>query len=191
MAEYTTLASIKDRLEITSSDEADDRVIMTAVRAASALMAGETHREFVAVSETRYFDVPDNSTLEVDDFTSLTSITNGDGTTIPLTEVVYLPGNKSPKWAVRIKPSSAYYWSGDSSGNTVQTITIVGLWGYSDDAPDDVAAAVEDIVVNKYKSRHGVGAEGVATITASGVVITPKDITPFAKMVIDRYKRLS
>ncbi len=190
MSAYTTLVNIKDRLEITSTDEVNDGVINAAIRAASALMAGETNREFVSESATRYFDVPDNSTLEVDDFTSVTSITNGDGTTIPLTDVVYLPGNKLPKWAIRIKPSSAYYWSGDSSGNTIQAIAVVALWGYSDGAPDDVRAAVEDIVVNKYKSRHGVGAEGAATITASGVVITPKDITPFAKMVIDRYKRV-
>jgi hypothetical protein len=52
-----------------------------------------------------------------------------------------------------------------------------------------VRAAVEDIVLTMYHKRFGMGMEAgaAATVTAAGVVITPKDITDFAKSVAMRY----
>ena len=188
MADYTELENVKNRLKIDSSDANDDEYLEHLITAASALMAGETHREFVAASGTRYFDVPEGPELVVDDFTSLTSITNGDGTAIATTDVTTLPANKTPKYVIRIKASSMAYWCANSAGDIIAVITVVANWGYSAAAPADVREAVEDIVCNKYKSRHGVGTEGAATITGAGVVITPRDITPFARSVIERYK---
>jgi hypothetical protein len=54
---------------------------------------------------------------------------------------------------------------------------------------DDVRQAVEDIVLSLYSKRFGENTTGTAVITGAGVVITPKDITDFARSVIDRYRR--
>ena len=189
MAQYTTTQNIKDRLEIDSVKAVDDQFITRLIESASAIMAGETGVNFVAASGTRYFDVPEGPELVVDDFVTLTSITNGDGSAIATSDVTTLPANKTPKYVIRIKASSAAYWCATTAGDTVAAISVTATWGYSTAAPDDVREAVEDIVVSKYKSRFGVGAEGAATVTGAGVVITPRDITAFAKKVIDRYKR--
>jgi hypothetical protein len=190
MADYTTLENVKNRLNIESGDAPDDEYLEHLISAASAYIAGATSQEFVSASGTRYFDTPFGPELVVDDFTSLTSITNGDGTAIANTDVTTLPANKTPKYVIRIKASSTAYWCANAAGDTIAVIAIVSNWGYSTAAPADVREAVEDIVTNKYKSRHGVGAEGAATITGAGVVITPRDITPFARSVIERYKRI-
>ena len=189
MAQYTTLAYVKERLIAESVNPVDDLFITRLIDRASTFIAEETHVNFVAASGTRYFDVPEGPELVVDDFVTLTSITNGDGSAISTSDVTTLPANKTPKYVIRIKASSAAYWCATTAGDTVAAISVTATWGYSTAAPDDVREAVEDIVVSKYKSRFGVGAEGAATVTAAGVVITPRDITAFAKKVIDRYKR--
>lgn len=54
----------------------------------------------------------------------------------------------------------------------------------------DIAQACEDIVITVYNRRFGVGQEsGEATITAAGVVISPRDITEFARTVLNSYRR--
>ena len=189
MAQYTTLAYVKERLIAESVNPVDDLFITRLIDRASTFIAEETHVNFVAASGTRYFDVPEGPELVVDDFVTLTSITNGDGSAIATSDVTTLPANKTPKYVIRIKASSAAYWCATTAGDTVAAISVTATWGYSTAAPDDVREAVEDIVVSKYKSRFGVGAEGAATVTGAGVVITPRDITAFAKKVIDRYKR--
>lgn len=57
---------------------------------------------------------------------------------------------------------------------------------------DDVRAAVEDIVMTAYNKRFGIGMEAGAavTVTAAGVVLTPKDITDYAKTVAAHYRRV-
>ena len=55
---------------------------------------------------------------------------------------------------------------------------------------EDIQAACMDIVLSAYNKRFGVGQEtGVATVTAAGVVITPQDMTAFAKGILSNYRR--
>ena len=67
MAQYTTLANIKDRLIAESVNPVDDQFITRLIESASAIMAGGTGVNFVAASGTRYFDVPEGPELVVDD----------------------------------------------------------------------------------------------------------------------------
>lgn len=54
----------------------------------------------------------------------------------------------------------------------------------------DIQSACMDIVLGVYNKRFGVGQEtGVATVTAAGVVITPDDMSAFAKGILSHYRR--
>lgn len=55
---------------------------------------------------------------------------------------------------------------------------------------EDIRAACEDIVLTEYNKRFGAGQEaGVVTVTAAGVVISPSDMSAYAKGILDRYRR--
>jgi hypothetical protein len=189
MADYTSLSNVKALLNPLglATNAADDTAISQMISAVSAWF-DTTGRVFVSASATRYYDVPEGPELYVDEYTTLTSITNGDGTSIALTDVIQMPANKTPKYCIRIKGTAPAYWVGNGY-DTIQAIAVVAAWGYSAAAPSDVRSAVEGCVVNMYQARRGQGSEGVAQVTAAGLVITPKDITPFAQSVYRKYTR--
>jgi hypothetical protein len=192
MADYTTTAQVKAIINSKGlvTDSTDDAVIAQLVTAASVHIDNETHRVFVSASATRYFDTPLNSRLlEVDEFTSLTTVTNGDGTVITSADYITIPGNTTPKYGIKLKGSSTYGWTATSAGDIEQAIAIIGYWGYSTACPADIRTAVEGIAVNLYQSRRGQGSDGIAQITAAGVIITPKDVPAFAEAIIRRYTR--
>lgn len=55
---------------------------------------------------------------------------------------------------------------------------------------EDARNAVLEIVVNAYKRRFGKSAGGNETVTAAGVVITPRDIPAMAAEFITTYRRI-
>lgn len=75
----------------------------------------------------RYLRVDNNDLLE------LTGLTNGDGTTIALTDVLLYPANSYPKQELRLKQSSGIAWLPDSDGNVEQVIPLNGIFGYHTD----------------------------------------------------------
>ena len=55
---------------------------------------------------------------------------------------------------------------------------------------DNIRAACEDIVLTEYNKRFGTGQEaGTVTVTAAGVVISPSDMSAFAKSILSLYRR--
>jgi hypothetical protein len=188
---YATLAQIKALAKITSSDVTDDAVIEDMITQSSRLVDTMTGRTFYArAAETRYFDTPRGLTLELDDdLISITTLTNGDATTIAGTAYKLYPLNSSPKWKITLLASSNIQWQLDANGDSNGAISILGSWGYAAAAPADVTAAVEDIVVNAYHRRFGENTSGIATVTGAGVVITPKDIPEAAWRTINYYQR--
>lgn len=187
---YATLAEIKAYLNITSTNATDDGAIEDMVEMASRLIDAETHRTFYARTETHYFDYTSSRSLYMDDdLLTVTTLTNGNGTEIPDTEYNTFPLNKSPKNEIRIKQSSTYYWDTDSYSNTEGVISVAGTWGYSATVPDNIKHACISIVISAYHRRYGEGIEGVATITAAGVVITPRDIPADAWAIIRSYRK--
>lgn len=55
---------------------------------------------------------------------------------------------------------------------------------------EDIRAACEDIVLTQYNKRFGDGqGEGVATVTAAGVVISPSDMSAFARGILNVYRK--
>lgn len=132
----------------------------------------------------------------VEDCIDVTSITNGDGNTVPLAQVVLWPFNETPYFALSLKRSSSYAWLPDSSGNLERVIQIAGIWGFCDrTATDPISArAVSNtkracviIAASLYRQRAGQTVESAATITGAGVVLTPQGIPKSAWELLRPY----
>lgn len=193
MTAYASITDFKNYARIESTDTTDDAVIGDILEGASRLIDTETRRTFFARIETRKYDVPDGNTLyiEDDDLLAITTLTNGDDTTLASTEYILLPANANPKYAVKIKDSSAYSWEAESDGDSEQVIEILGSWGYSYSPPADIVEACLEIATAFYHRRFGENMAAESTLTAGGVMITPKDIPASAKTILSNYARLA
>lgn len=208
--EYCTLANLKAFAHITSTDASDDAVLSGLILSTSRGIDAFLFRKFYSRSETHTFDVPDyavpyplslpgyagNTHGRVlfldDDLLSVTTLTNGDSTTIPSTEYNLYPLNEPAKRELRLKASSSYSFQSDTSGNNEGVISLAGVWGgvagspsvtsgWSGSASDAISGeimsrlelATKIIATDLYKKRTGQSGEGAVTVTAAGVVIRP------------------
>jgi hypothetical protein len=274
---YATLTDFKSFQTISSTDATDDSVIEKMLEGASRWIDSYTGRRFYPIIATRYFDVPQEvnkpKLLQLDDdLLALTTLTNGDDTTITSTDYLLQPVNASPKWGIQLKPSSDVYWEYDSSNEYLAVIDVLGWWGYHDEysqrawstagtlgaalnasalsatmtaghtlqaaggqilkidneiiistasgatsltilkrgdngstaAAHDNASTVYlwnpmakihetclEVSMNLYRKRYGENSEGVAKITAMGVVISPTDVSSHTKSYLDTLKKLT
>jgi hypothetical protein len=104
---------------------------------------------------TRYFDAAadvEGRTLHLDrDLWSITSIVNGDGTTLLATDYVTRPRNDPPYYAIDLKASSAQAWTYDEDSENA--IAVTGVWAYSDTAPAIVSQVCRRLVELSYNQR--------------------------------------
>lgn len=192
LAEYKAYQAARGQTMIT--DATDDTVIEDMIEAASRFIDRKTGRTFYSRSETRYFDVPENGRRELrldDDLLTITTLTNGDGAVLTSTlDYNLVPKNTAPYYAIKLKQSSVHYWTQDGNGNIEDVISIIGTWGYSATAPDDIKESCLMIAASLYKRRYGENLSSISTITAAGIVITPQDVPGLAWAVINSYKRM-
>lgn len=129
--EYTTVNAVRSTY-LATSGTGDDTLILELIRDVSRtieLICGE--RKFAPRIETRSFDVPSADTLYLDDdLLAVTTLLNGDATTITANQYWLNTANQFPKWSVELKPSSNVGWQYDSSGESKQVIALAGTWGY-------------------------------------------------------------
>src|SRR3990167_315566 len=182
-----------------SAQPSDDVFVERLLERCSREFDGDTGNWFYAHQQARNYDMPRGRCLELDaPLLSVTSITNGDDTTIESTEYLLYPLNGPNKAEIRIKQSSAVIWQ-MSGADTEGVITVRGEWGYVDrDSTDPESmtpilnskSAVLALALAVYKRRYGVNTECVAQVTGAGVVITPRDKSPEYWSIVNRYKRL-
>lgn len=190
---YATLTEYKNYERISSTDATDDSVIEDIIEAASRLIDTYTGRTFYARTETHYYNAPDGEYdlwINDDDLLTITTLTNGDGTTISASDYKLLPLNKSPKYQIYLKPSSNLIWAFDSNSESLGAITVLGTWGYSATAPDDIKQACLIIASAEYKRRFGENTSAAATVTGAGVVITPQGMPKSAVDILQKYRKL-
>ena len=159
---YATLAEYKDfvtaRGQTSTTDTTDDAVIESILKSVSRYVDSQTGRWFYPRVETRYYDVPDGSSLDVRslvldaDLLEVISVVNGDGVTIPSTEYSLRPRNVTPYLYIRLKDSSTYYWASNTASDFHDVIAITGIWGfhnkYSDAWVDD-SGLNEDVDISE------------------------------------------
>lgn len=196
---YCTLEEAKAEAAVESIDATDDTVLERCIEDASRAVDVYTGRQFFAASAARYVDTPTDGDRMIwlgDDWLTITSITNGDGSTIAASTVDLWPVNAVSHCAMRLKNSANTSWSGTSGGDYLGAIQIGGSTGYVNRTATDPRSAV--IVSNTkracivtalalYRKRMGIGVEAV-TVTAAGVVLTPQGLPRDAVQLIEGYR---
>ena len=186
---YCDAADVKQYLGKDGAE--DDTLLESLISRAQKAIEQYTRRQFEAATETRYFDQPSGRMLYTDeDLLAVTTLTNGDGTTIASADYQLLPLNESPKYAIRLKQGSNLIWEDDSDGNSEGVITVAGSWGYSTAPPGDIVHACVRLAGYWYKQREAQVFD-VTAIPEQGALLIPKGIPPDVKMILDRYVRAS
>lgn len=184
----------------------DDTLLGLCIDRAQSTIESYTNRKFEATADTtRKFtptvadvylgtgyggDLIDDVTLGTDyDLISITSITNGDGTALPTGQIVLLPLNTTPAWAVRIKQGSTYAWA--YTDNPYGAVSITGRWGYSLTAPANIQQACLRLASNMYRQRDGSPDLSNAIISADGSAIVSSAMAKDIEALLKPYRRRS
>lgn len=129
---YTTLAAFRDRLGLAATDTGDDARLLARLRAATAQIDRYVGRHFWPLVATRRFDWRNARTLLFRgfDLLELTSITNGDGSTIDPSAILALGGTVGPIIGVELDANKAFF----TYQNTItRAIAVAGIWGWHND----------------------------------------------------------
>jgi hypothetical protein len=121
----------------TATSVVDDPVIDEILEEASRYCDDTTGRHFYPLVQTRLFDIPydpHSDTLYLtDDLLSLTTLLNGDGTTIASSNLNLLNVNAYPLWGLQLADIATVTWQIDAAGSRQQVLSVTGIWGYHPD----------------------------------------------------------
>ena len=190
---YCGVDELKEYLGVTGAT--DDAMLLTLLATAQRTIDSYCARTFEAASDTvRTFDSQrdvDGYTLTVDsDLCSITSIVNGDGTTISNSHYVTEPRNETPYYAIRLKASAGKVWTSTVSGDSENAITITGKWAYSTSAPSDIAHVCKRLAAYIYRQKDNAGDLDRAVIAGNSTIL-PAQIPSDIRLMLAPYKRLS
>lgn len=172
----TTLAALKIYLGTTSTG--DDTILTSSLARAESFLARSTGRIFDASTTaptTRYYlrnarNAEHPRVLDLDeDLISVTTLVNGDGTTISSSDYWLLPFNKTPYIGIQLlENADGWTWDTDTR------VAITGVWGLStsDTASADTVQAALAMAAYLYRQRDAQVFE-VSAQTEMGQLILP------------------
>ncbi len=213
---YTTLEAVKRILKIPSNVTTDDVLIQELIDEATDIIDKYCDRTFEASTDTvrrfdavryreyanamqieyyQYFDYYDQRVLWLGkyDLAQITSIVNGDGTTVASSEYVTLPINaiedERPIFAIRLKFDSDVVWTWNDSPDAA--IAITGRWAYSVTCPTSISFATKRMAQYLYKQKDTSADLDRTVLTSDGIIMPnaiPKDVqaylAPYTRLVI-------
>lgn len=192
MADYCTLAQVREYADFKKiANVDDDDLIDRLITAASKRIDIYTGRTFAERSETRKFDavrdVEKRRLWVDDDLLEITTVTNGDGTTVTASEYVLEPSNESPKYAIKLLSSSSQSWTYNTDSE--QAISVNGKWGYKLGTvpPSDIEHAAIRLTTWYYQQREA-PFETVA-FPELGAVTVPQAMPPDIVAILNNYVR--
>lgn len=133
--EYSTVYDVRTKYRgATTTETGQDSLFLALIRSTSRDMDAACGRRFYPRIETRYFDMPRNRILTLDDdLLAVNTLTNGDGNELTSSQYDLIPYNQTPYYQLRLKASSQDYWQTDSNGNSERAISLAGVWGFHRD----------------------------------------------------------
>lgn len=190
---YCGVDELKEYLGIESAT--DEPMLLTFLATAQRIIDSYCARTFEATADTvRTFDSQcdvDGYTLTVDsDLCAITSIVNGDGTTISNSHYVTEPRNETPYYAIRLKASAGNVWTSTVSGDSENAITVTGKWAYSTSAPSDIAHVCKRLAAYIYRQKDNAGDLDRAVIAGNSTIL-PAQIPSDIRLMLAPYRRLS
>lgn len=116
-----------------------------------------------------------------DDLLEVTTLTNGDGSSIAAANYLLYPANSYPKESLHLKQSAGIAWLPDSSGNYEQVISLTGIFGYHDNYTlawysagtiADVAGINSSVTSYTASASHGIVAGMLLKIESEYVYVS-------------------
>jgi len=188
---YITLAEIKAYLTIPTATTSDDVMLASFITSAQAMIDAHCHRTFEAAADTEktYDAVADvyGDLLEIDDLCSITSITNGDGTTITSGQYVTEPRRTTPYTAIRLLSSASITWT--YTDDPEDAITIDGKQAYSTSAGNDIKQACLRLSAWLYRQKDTNADIDRPLLSGDGVVIMPSTMPSDVIAILRPYRR--
>lgn len=192
---YCSIDDVKLYLTITADD--DDALLQSLVDAAQKLIDTYCKRTFEATADTTRtfdakYDIDDEGLmLWLDhDLVAITSVTNGDGTTVTGSQYVTEPRNHRPIYGLKLKEGGDVVWT--YSTTPENAISIVGRWAYSTAAPADVKQACIRLAAFLYRQKDNSGDVTTEVIqTGMGTAIAPSSMPRDVRYALNPYIRQS
>lgn len=192
MADYCTVAEVKARLNISSSDY--DTLLAVLVTAAARLVdryVRQADDYFAATtSSAREFDGTGGAQVWIDDCIAIDQVAVKAGAsdttydTWATTDYVAWPYNSLPWQRLDIDVAQGSYSSFTAGQKTVR---VTGTWGYSATVPEAVAEAAMICAARLFKRAQGgyADTEGVAEL---GVLRYVRRLAPEVALILDLYR---
>lgn len=192
---YCTLAELKARIPITTTDTADDTYLEGVVMGVSRWIDAWCNQRFYSESAiTRYYTADFSDVLFVDALQSVTTLStdsDGDRTyedTWTATDYDLEPVNNSqlsaPYWMIRVSPLGGYSFPvGIQRG-----VKIVGVWGWAS-VPTPVKEACMLQSQRLWTRRNA--PFGVAGSSATGQTFLLPALDPDVQILLRGYRRLT
>lgn len=194
MTDYATLQEVRDYAIFTTTDADNDYLLGDLITRVSRLIDKLTGRTFAPDADTICylpFEKIEGRDLflgELDHpLLSVTTLKNGDGTTIASSEYLKLPRGASRFHTIRLKEVSDVDWEDDDDGDGF--IEITGKWGYSLTVPEDVRLTTIEAVAYIFKQRSTIEESEKAQVSGDGLVLMPAMLPKRSLTVIDAYRK--
>lgn len=162
MSSYADLSAIRNRLGLVDTTTTDDDVLQQALDWATGFIDNYCGRTFQDPSGNAQFFTRDSlafddvRVLEVDDdLLSVSTLINGDGTTIAADQYVLEPRNApfdvppQPYHAIRVLSTKGAFWVWPVDGY----VQVFGSWGFSASPDDLIVGACLRLAEFYYRSR--------------------------------------
>lgn len=191
--EYTTVTDVRNRL-VGDTATGQDNLYLDLIRSTSREIDRLATRRFVPTVQTVLFDTPgygysEDGHLNLGDLDLLevTTLLNGDGSTITSTQYVIYPANHYPKRKIELKLSSGIVWLLSNAGDYNQAISLTGVFGHHQDYTNAwnsvdtlngaISSSATSLTLNISGSLRGgdlikIDSEFIYTSSVSGVTAT-------------------
>lgn len=197
---YLTLLEFKNYkggTGVFGSDTSDDAVIEALIEGASRFIDNMTGKVFFSDTGTRYYSPEFADTIFIDNITTLTTLKTDDNLDGTFENTWNTGQSTGDFWLMplnAVEKGIPFSWievnpDGDYSFTKGRkTVEISGTWGYSS-VPTEIKNACYEIVNAAFGRRSGQNITGNAEVTAAGIVITPEDITAYARKILQMHTR--
>jgi hypothetical protein len=154
MTYYVGIPDVSRYLNL--DDDSDDDLVEDCIKRAQAAVENVYQRTYLVEADaTHYFTVGVDTygaTLMLDDdLLSVTSITNGDGTTITTSQYTLLPRNEPRFYAIKLLGSAGIAWTYNTDPE--DAIAVTGKWGWSLTPDNDIQQTTLRLAVFFYRQR--------------------------------------
>ena len=167
-------------------------LISTCIGWAESAIDDYTRRNFAGTAGTVFYSRWEqthraNQALYLtQDLYSLSSLTNGDSSPIPVGSVWLEPRNEGPPYRIlRLKTAYVWVWNTDSD------VQVVGTWGYSTTPPTDIQGAAVMLAAYYYRAKDAPDPNAVSGFPPAGEVTYPKGIPDHIKFILEKYRSRS